>query len=194
MRKASLIILLVLFCCVLYTGSLVFKKPLLRVAFLAIGQGDAVLVVSPSGNTMLIDGGPDKSILTALGSVLPFYSRSIGLVLATSQKSSAIGGLSPVLDRFTVGAFVDAGLVPTTAASRSLLDQVSSRHIPHIAAAIGEDIDLGDGVRFSVLSSGAEITGRLSYGLASFSIPADIPATSTDAVVFESDGRSVWRK
>ncbi len=196
MRKASLIIILILLCSSLFISIAVFKRPLLQIAFLNVGQGNAILVTSPSGNSLLIDGGPDQSVLQALGRETHFYSRSIDVVLATSQKSSNIAGLSSVLGRFNIGAFIDSGLTPSTATYRSLLDEVTKENISRITANVGEDINLGGGARFVVLSSGAEITGRIVYGTTSISIPGDIPdfASSTEDIVFESDGNSVWRK
>ena len=194
MRKASLIILLILLCVVLFSIIAVFKKPLLQIAFLNVGAGNAVLVTTPSGNRILIDGGPDQSVLQALGGEMPFYSRSIDVVLATSQKSSDTGGLPFVLERFNIGAFIDSGLSPKTTTYRTLLDDVGEKNIAHITANIGEDVNLGGGAHFLILSSGAEITGRIVYGATFISIPSDIPATSTSDVVFESDGKNIWEK
>ena len=194
MRKASLIILLILLCVVLFSIVAVFKKPLLQIAFLNVGAGNAVLVTTPSGNRILIDGGPDQSVLQALGGEMPFYSRSIDVVLATSQKSSDTGGLPFVLERFNIGAFIDSGLSPKTTTYRTLLDDVGEKNIAHITANIGEDVNLGGGAHFLILSSGAEITGRIVYGATFISIPSDIPATSTSDVVFESDGKNIWEK
>ncbi len=197
MRKASLIILLILLCIAIFLGIAVLKRPLLRIAFLNVGAGDAILVTSPSGNTLLIDGGPDQSVLQALGREIPFYVRSIDSVLATSQKSSDTGGLPFIIERFNAGVFIDSGLSPKTTTYRTLLDEVSQKNIPHVIADNGFDIDLGDGANFLIMSSGAEITGKIIYGNTSVSVPADVPAfsaSSTDDIVFESDGINIWKK
>ena len=191
MRKASLIILLILLCVALFSGIAVLKSPLLQIAFLNVGQGNAILITSPLGNSMLIDGGPDQSILQALGRVLPFYKRSIDVVLATSQKSSDVGGLPFIFERFNVGAFVDSELDSKTTTYRTLVDDVNSKNIPRITANIGNQINLGGGVSFLILSSGAEVTGKILYGATSISIPEDIPATSTHDIILESDGEYI---
>ena len=56
---------------------------LLKVSFLNVGQGDAIFIESPTGNQILIDGGPDKNILNALGRMMPFYDKTIDMVLTT---------------------------------------------------------------------------------------------------------------
>ena len=176
-------------------GLAVSAKPLLQVAFLNVGKGDAILITSPEGNRVLVDGGPDKSVLQALGREMPFYDHSIDLVLATSQKSSDIGGLPFVFDRFNVEAFVDSGSI-SGATYRDIEDEITVKNISEISVKIGDDIDLGDGVKFAILSSGAEITGKIIYGAVEISIPADIPAfaSSTDDIIFESDGINIWKK
>ncbi len=81
-----------------------------HVIALDIGQGDAILVVAPSGATMLIDGGPDpERTLRALGRALPFHRRTIDLLVLTHPHQDHVAGLVDVLDRYRVRAVVDPG-------------------------------------------------------------------------------------
>ena len=78
---------------------------LLRVHFLDIGQGDSVLVVTPSGRQALIDGGPDGDRTSqALADALPGGDRSLDLVVMTHLDSDHSGGLLEVLARYNAGA------------------------------------------------------------------------------------------
>ena len=53
----------------------------LHVTVLDIGQGDAILVESPTGATMLVDGGPDPELtLRRIGANLPFHARRIDIL------------------------------------------------------------------------------------------------------------------
>ncbi len=74
----------------------------LSVTFLDVGQGDAVFIEAPSGRQMLIDGGRDTAVLRELGAVMPWYDRSIDVVVATHFDADHSGGLVPVLERFAV--------------------------------------------------------------------------------------------
>lgn len=77
---------------------------------LDVGQGDAILVVAPSGATALIDGGPDpERTLRALGAALPFHRRSLDLVVLTHPHQDHIAGLVDVLDRYRVRLVLDPG-------------------------------------------------------------------------------------
>ena len=60
----------------------------LKINFLNIGQGDAILIQLPTGEDILIDGGPDNTVLTALGQILPIWDRELDLVVATHLDAS----------------------------------------------------------------------------------------------------------
>ena len=66
------------------------------------GGGSATLVQTSSGETILIDTGPDASILRALGTALPPWQRTITAVILTGTKKSVVGGLNDVLSRYNV--------------------------------------------------------------------------------------------
>ncbi|HEX5039258.1 MAG TPA: DNA internalization-related competence protein ComEC/Rec2 [Candidatus Limnocylindria bacterium] len=83
----------------------------LHVTTLDIGQGDAILVETPSGATMLIDGGPDPELtLRRIGANLPFFARRIDLILLTHPHQDHVAGLVEVAGRFSIGAILHAGI------------------------------------------------------------------------------------
>ncbi|MEA4913099.1 MAG: ComEC/Rec2 family competence protein [Christensenella sp.] len=77
----------------------------LLVTFLDVGQGDCIFLRSPSGKTMLVDGGPDGSFpvidryLTSLGVV------GLDVVMASHVHADHIGGLISVVDTYPIGDF-----------------------------------------------------------------------------------------
>lgn len=73
-----------------------------RVVFLDVGQGDSVLIVTPTGSTILIDGGPDASVLKELGRVLPFWLRQLDLVILTHVHDDHLAGLIPIINRYKI--------------------------------------------------------------------------------------------
>lgn len=84
----------------------IFAQHILTVKDLEVGpadkRGSAILVRSVSGATILIDAGPDASILRALGTTLPPWQRKIDAVILTSTKRSATGGLQDVLNHYKI--------------------------------------------------------------------------------------------
>lgn len=55
----------------------------LEVTFFDIGQGDAIFIETPARHQILIDGGPDSTILEKLGDEMPFWDRTIDLTMVT---------------------------------------------------------------------------------------------------------------
>lgn len=86
-----------------------FASRALAVRELSAGKGVATLVRTPQRATILIDTGSDASILRALGTALPFYTRRIDVVVLTSDHVNMRGGLPFVLSRYNVGAVARAG-------------------------------------------------------------------------------------
>ncbi len=78
------------------------RDSLLRIYFLNIGQGDSVLIKTPDQKLMLIDGGPDATVLAQLGEVLPALTDKIDLVVATHPDADHVAGLIDVEGRFRV--------------------------------------------------------------------------------------------
>lgn len=76
--------------------------PGLRVDFLDVGQGDAILIRTPTRQNILVDGGPNDQVLTELGKTLPLWDRKINLVVATHLDADHITGLVTVLQRYQV--------------------------------------------------------------------------------------------
>jgi competence protein ComEC len=77
----------------------------LQVAVLAVGVGDAIYVRTPRGRQVVIDGGPEPSrTLDALGRRMPFWDRSLDLVVLTSPDRDRLPGLIPILERMAVDA------------------------------------------------------------------------------------------
>ena len=99
----------------------------LHVYFLDVGQGDAILVQAPDGRQILVDGGPSPTaLLNELGDVLPFWDRSLDLVVLTHPDGDHITGLIPLLDRYRVGQVLDVPQSDTCARSGALAGGLGS--------------------------------------------------------------------
>ncbi len=80
-----------------------------EVDFLNIGQGDSTLIQFANGQKMLVDCGPNKIVLSALGRHLPFYDNTIDYVLATHPDLDHYGGCVDVLKRYNVKNIITNG-------------------------------------------------------------------------------------
>ncbi|MDD4902429.1 MAG: ComEC/Rec2 family competence protein [Patescibacteria group bacterium] len=77
-------------------------QKLLEVDFLNVGQGDAELIKTPYGQTILIDGGPDNKVMSELGRNLPWLDRKIDLVINTHPHDDHVSGLIDILKKYQV--------------------------------------------------------------------------------------------
>lgn len=157
----------------------------LTVAFLDVGQGDATFIKTPDGHQMLVDGGPNGSVLRELGKVMPFYDRSIDVVLATHADQDHIGGLVEVLKRFKVDLFIETNTTSTSAVYRELEDLIKEKNIKKEIITSPEILTLGSGTEFNILypmqdtagwdTNDSSIVGKLIYGNNSFLLTGDSP-------------------
>lgn len=171
----------------------------LTVAFLDVGQGDAIYIEAPNGNQMLIDGGPSSgAVMRALGQVMPFYDRSIDLVLATHPDQDHVGGLPSVIDRMNVGSVVTTENTSDTGAYGAFEKAILEKHPARFIARTGERIILDDGIVFEILfpdrstagweTNTASIVARLSYGEKSFFFTGDSPQGVEQYLVGKNGG------
>ncbi len=125
----------------------------LHLTMLDVGQGDAILVEAPDGSTLLVDGGPDPDLLLQrLGDSLPFWQRSIDVVLLTHPHQDHVAGLPSVLERFQVGLVLDAGRTYPNPAYARFLDLAADEPDARLVnARAGMRIQLDPTTTLSVL-------------------------------------------
>lgn len=122
----------------------------LEVYFFNVGQGDAELVFQ-GGRTILIDGGPDASVISELSKALPVINRKIDVIILTHPHADHVSGLVDVLQRYKVGAVVGSGVVYNTPEYNTFLEEVKNQKIPFILARAGETIKIGDLGQLTIL-------------------------------------------
>ncbi|HEY8177341.1 MAG TPA: ComEC/Rec2 family competence protein, partial [Candidatus Limnocylindria bacterium] len=125
---------------------------------LDIGQGDAILVVAPTGETALIDGGPDPDLtLRRLGERLPFWQRRLDVLVLTHPHEDHLAGLLPALERFDVRTVIDPGRPYDNPSYPRFLELAA--HEPDALvrrARAGDVIRLGPAARLRVLYPSAD--------------------------------------
>ena len=90
------------------------RRNFLEVDFFDVGQGDAIFIQTPEGRQILIDGGPNSAILEKLGGSLPFWDRTIDLIILTHPENDHLTGLIEVLKNYEVGNILWTGIVRDT--------------------------------------------------------------------------------
>lgn len=129
-------------------------------AMLDVGHGDATVIRSPQGKTMLIDGG-DHSQYGDMGQrvVAPFLRahniRQLDIVVATHGDRDHVGGLFYILDHWRVGEVWISAASKGSPLGNALIKKCAELDIPLRRIARGEDRDLG-GAQLSVLHPPAD--------------------------------------
>jgi competence protein ComEC len=116
----------------------------LHVIVCDVGQGDGILIRTPNGSDILVDGGPDDSILNCLSSHLPFWDRTIELMVLTHPHTDHAAGLVDVLKRYTVLHFVTEKVLGQTATYKRLEDELAAQKLSAQYSFSGDRIDLAD--------------------------------------------------
>jgi len=102
----------------------------LEIHYLDVGQGDAILIKTPHNQKILIDGGPDMSILDQMGKNLSFFDRQIDIIILTHPHSDHINGLVEVLRRYDVRKIYYTGAFHTSPAYLEWLEMIKQKNVP----------------------------------------------------------------
>ena len=119
--------------------------------FLDVGQGDAALVTSPAGKTVLIDGGLAEAADTVLAFLRGHGIETLDLVFLTHRHADHLGGLRAVVDQHGTRMFLDAPYPHEIQEYEWLLTLLDKKHVPVRQAERGRTIDLGGGARLTLL-------------------------------------------
>jgi competence protein ComEC len=153
------ILLAVLFIISMLTWRVALALPdgRLHLTFLDVGSAEAILIQTPSGRTLLINGGPSRSVLAdALGRRLSPFSRREDVLLVASSQETQLAALAGVLDMYPPEMVLWSGLANASSSSLRLQSGLAAAAIPIIPAQPGQRFDLGGGARLEVL----QVTGR----------------------------------
>jgi len=169
----------------IWTAVFSAEERTLTVAFLDVGQGDTIFIEAPNGNQLLLDGGPNRGVLTELSRHMNFFDHSIDVVIASHPDKDHIAGLPEVLRRYDVGAVLEPGVEHGTAVYATFQERIKEEGAVHILARRGQRIILDEGIYLDILFPDREVTSwdtndasiiaRLVYGDISFLLTGDSP-------------------
>lgn len=146
--------------CMVWLGILLPRSRAFEAVVLDVGQGDSILVRTPSGRTILIDGGGHNTRqnggtigLKVVGAFLRRQGiNRLDVVVLTHPHEDHVQGLTRVIRDFPVGLILDAGIPHPSSAYRDFLQVAERKHIRYVRAVRGQMLDFGDGVKVRVLN------------------------------------------
>lgn len=125
--------------------------PLLSIRVLDVGQGDAILLETPTGKNILIDAGPGANLELLKRQLERLQLRALSLVVASHPHEDHIGNMPWVIDTYPVRAYTDPGTLHTTENFRLLMERLVARKVPVREARRGQRYKLGDDLYLDVL-------------------------------------------
>jgi competence protein ComEC len=175
----------------------------LTVAFLDIGQGDSILILSPNGSTLLIDGGnSDNDGTNVIIPKLREWGRTqLDVMVATHPDADHIGGLPVVLENFPVDTVALTGQAHSTKVYERFLTDIRDKGVNAIQTRTGTTIPFDPAVKVEVLgpddrfvqdegdSNNASIVIKLTYGQIGFLFTGDAETDEEQAIL--SSGANV---
>jgi len=189
-----IIILILLILSVLFF-SLNKKDDNLVVSFLNIGQGDAILIQTPQGENILIDGGPDNLLLSEVAKALPWWERKIDYIIISHYHADHITGVIELLNKYEVEYILTTEHKP----AEDLLYQewlfALSRHdLNETIVQRGEKFILDDSLSWQVLLADGyhedyndnSIVVRLSFGEIDYLFMGDLSSVQEEKLIDNS--------
>ncbi len=180
------------------------RAGVLEVLAIDVGQGDSILVITPDGKTMLVDGGglvgaaPDSSFDIGEEVVSPaLWARGIqklDAVAITHTDMDHIGGMAAVLANFQPGVLL-VGNNPVTPKYGALLEEAGLERIPVEQHRAGDVWRLGEATQVKALwpsrawvpvpgdANNNSLVLRLAYGATSALLEGDAEAKAEAGMV-----------
>ncbi len=126
----------------------------LNVYVIDVGQGDSILLVSPSGETMLIDAGESKYFDTVDALLSDLGIERLDVAVATHPHSDHIGAMAEIIKNYPIGTFYLPDKEHTSKTFENMLDALEKNHVTTVAAAAdgGAFIRWDDAVSVQILS------------------------------------------
>lgn len=162
------------------------SKNILKVHFIDVGQGDAILIQTPAGQNMLVDAGENDCGSLVVNYLISQGVKDLDIVVGTHPHSDHIGGLDTVINRLPVKNIFMPKVTNTTQSFRDVLDAVKNQGLKITVAKAGVDLTL-DGVdcRFiaPLQNSYEDLNNysaviKLDYGSQSFLLTGDAETDS----------------
>lgn len=156
----------------------------LRVWMFDVGQGDAILIETPTGEQVLIDGGPDDAVLSKLGSVLWPWDHTLEAMILSHPDADHVSGLVGVLERYDVAQVIESGVRRHTHIDEAFVEAVSRERALHTFAKKGDQFVFGEvvlevlhpDVATGLESNNASLVLRLTYKDTTILFTGDIEA------------------
>jgi len=172
----------------------------LTVHFIDVGQADSILVKSPSGRTMLIDGGNNTDYDIIAGYLKKQGVSNIDILIGTHPHEDHIGALDGIIENFNIGKFYMPKAVSTTKTYRDVISAAKNKGITLGTAKNGVKLEFDKGISLNILSPISDkyeelndysAVIKLTYGDVSILFTGDAEKLVEDEIMNKGEDLSV---
>lgn len=160
----------------------------LEIDFLNVGQGDSVLIKLTNQATIIIDGGPSTDLVQKVSSQLPYYQKTIDLLVLTHPHDDHLAGLLDLVKRYQVKKILQTNALYNSAIYSEWQREIKQLKIPVIEAMAGEVLNFGQDnqLQLRVLYPLTNISGQQFKNINNSSIVLKLTYGQT-RVLFSAD-------
>lgn len=166
-----------------YAVFFVEKHRQFSITFFDIGQGDAIFIETPNANQVLIDGGPGDRILAKLGHALPFWDRSIDLLILTHPHADHLDGLLAVLKRYDIGMVLETGVSHSIPEYSEWHEFLKRRNVPVTSAHRGQRVWLSGSAYLDIFAPFEDFEGEAPKNIHDAMVVAKLIHASTTVLL-----------
>jgi comEC/rec2 family protein len=152
----------------------------LRFHFIDVGQGDSSLIITPKGNTILIDAGDEAHAKKVLSYVREQGIEKLDLVIATHPDADHIGGMDKVIKNFDIGVFAMPDVSAKTNQYKQIQRELKAKKMKAIRLYQGDEVQIDDDLDFEILSP---VKGKKYDDTNEYSIVAKIVYKDTSFIL-----------
>lgn len=198
--KAKLLFLLFFFNLIAWMVVFDLSSNNLEVIFFDVGQGDAIFLETPNNHQILVDGGPNAKVLEGLGRAMPFYDRTIDLIVLTHPDHDHMGGLMEVFERYEVKNIMWTGVIKEGSEFEELDKRIKEEGSNVIVARAGQKVFSGKKFVMETLYpienlenqefkdyNKTSIVNRVLFGQNVFLLTGDAPKSIENSLMAEMD-------
>lgn len=159
----------------------------IRIAFLDVGQGDAILITRGSNQALIDTGKNGRLLLSELGEFLSPWDKTIETVLLTHSDQDHVGALPDLLSRYRVEMLLSSDISEETEMDRSIRNAISLRNVRTIVPSAGLSVAFSSRVKLEILfpdalfaphlknTNAGSVVSLLRVGEESFLFSGDLP-------------------
>ena len=151
----SVILILIIGLLLVWRAAVAIPDGLLHITFMNVGSADGVLIKTPSGKNILVNGGDSVTTLSdELGRRLSAFNRRLDWLVIAGTDEEQVAALPRVIERYPPETVLWSGNKHASFSSQVLGEYLTLQGIQVIDAKVGETLDLGDGATLRMLTVG----------------------------------------